>query len=195
MGSALSYPGIDPRKWQSLAIVTAVQVSSAGVKVDIQLLPSGVAETARVGAAFSGPGVTMYAPIHVDDEVVVAYPDGDRAAGLVVTSRLHSVGDPIPQKVVDGKDDFWLVLASGANINIVTDAGKVRLGDHQGTTAVARKGDSIEIGTHVTLPGITTDIQRLQAMLDLRYVVGNSSSALAPVVGIITSGSAKVEAK
>lgn len=146
VGEAVSFPGIDPRTWQSLAVVTAVQVTTKGCKVDVELHPSGMLETARVGAILSGVGITMYTPIAVDDEVIVGYPNGNRSAGLVVLARLHSASDPLPQQVVDAPKDVWLVVGEGMNVNIiVADGSKVKLGDSDGTAAVARVGDEVEI--------------------------------------------------
>lgn len=182
IGAAISYPGIDPRIWQSLAVVTAVQVSANGVKVDIELHPSGVEETARVGAEYASVGVGLYFPIKVDDEVIVGYPNGDRASGLVVLRRLHSTSDPLPTQAVDAPSDVWLVVDGDTNVNIIVAGGKVFLGDSTGTSPVACVGNKIQI----------TAAQILAAGL----TAGATAVTLSvPLEGTITTGASKVEAK
>lgn len=128
LGRAVGFPGIDPRGWVSLAIVTATAIDPVdGPLVDIILMPSQVAATARVGAeaAFGGGG--QWWPIHPNDEVLVSAPEGDPAAGLVVTRRLWSAADPPPSLVVANPDDVLLQAPDKRNMRVVTTNGHTTL--------------------------------------------------------------------
>lgn len=121
---AVAFPGIDPRGWVSLAIVTAVAMDADhGPFVDVVLHPSEYTGTARVGAeaAFGGGG--QWWPIHPDDEVLVTAPDGDPAHGLVVTRRLWSAADLPPQLAVTNPDDVLLQAPDGRNLRLVVTGG------------------------------------------------------------------------
>lgn len=130
LAQAVSRPGIDPRIWSSLAIVTAVNVDPEhGPLVDVQMIPTNSLGTARVGAEYAGNGFGVYAPIVVDDEVVVEAPSGDPAEGLVVMRRLWSAADPPPVEAVDYPEDLLIHVQDGKTIRIVVSGGgKVLVG-------------------------------------------------------------------
>jgi len=139
LSEAVSRPGIDPRLWSSLAIVTAIVVDPAeGVFANITLLPSRDLETARVGQCYAGPGFGSHFPIQVDDEVLVVAPSGDPNEGMVIAARLYSKSDPPPQEVVDAPEDVVVHVKAGQNIKIIVEnGGQVLLGDADGTQPVA----------------------------------------------------------
>lgn len=171
MAEALSRPGIDPRTWKSLAIVTVVHVDPGhGHFVDVTLLPLGQPGTARVGSQYAGNGFGSYFPIAVDDEVVVGLPDGDPMAGMVVLARLWCAADPPPAEAAANPGDVLLVKAApGATTRVIVsgggdvvvearDGGKVLLGAEAADRGVARQGDETKV-----------DLAALQACLDTRY--------------------------
>lgn len=143
LGAALRGPGMDTRIWVSLAIVKAVHVDAEeGVFVDVLCVPLRHTGTARLGCEYAGSGFGMYAPLEVDDEVLVEAPSGDPDEGLVVTRRLHSASDPPPSEVVDHPEDVLLVVKPGRTVRIVTSGGgKVKLGGADADDPVALKSD------------------------------------------------------
>jgi hypothetical protein len=175
LGRAVSRPGIDPRTWISVAYVASEVVvdmetedGSAGIFVDVVLLPSNMEATARLGASYAGNGFGIYTPLHVDDEVLVVAPSGDPNNGLVITQRLWSASDPPPQEVADNPTDVVMVVEADKNVrlklqgegsvfldiaegggltlNVVgdgnvqlnVDGGKVFLGESSGTEPAAK---------------------------------------------------------
>ncbi len=162
LSNAVSRPGIDPRVWVSYAVLISEpyiesQEGQQDVVVDIQLMPTGEEETARVGAIYAGNGFGFYAPLHEGDEVLVCAPSGDPDEGLVVMQRLWSPADPPPQAVYENPEDMTLVVESGKNLRmkmlgsgtayITAEDGKVVLGDEAATRGVARVDDTTANGT------------------------------------------------
>lgn len=87
-------PGIDTRYWIKLAHVDNVVVDpEEGVFADVTLQPESQTVTAFVGSPYAGDGFGFYAPIQVDDLVLVAIPDGETDAGSWVISRAWNSAD------------------------------------------------------------------------------------------------------
>lgn len=155
LSQALMRPGIDPRVWVSYAVLKGEPVvdltvddGSAGVFVDLILLPTQQQATARVGALYAGNGFGLYAPLHKDDEVLVVAPSGDPAEGLVVTQRLWSPSDPPPAAVAANPDDVTLVVEPTKSLRLnVQGGGKVYLGGDVESRGVARLNDTTQDGT------------------------------------------------
>jgi len=162
LSEAVSRPGIDPRIWISYAVlisepVIVTDANEQDIIADIMLLPSGTVETARVGAAYAGDGFGLYAPLHIDDEVLVMAPSGDPDQGLVITQRLWSPAAVPPQEVQAHPQDWTLVLEPGinmrlavkgaGNVYVTADSGKVVLGSESASTAVNLVGDSVAATT------------------------------------------------
>lgn len=157
LSRAVARPGIDTRTWTSLAIVTAVTIDpTEGVFADVLLLPSEDTYCARVGAIYAGPGFGLYAPLEVDDEVVVEAPSGDPQGGVVITHRLHSPSDPPPPEIAARSTDFLLLAKENTTVRIATQGsgdvvidargtGKVKLGAEElnPLTAGVMTGESI----------------------------------------------------
>lgn len=148
---ALERPGIDPRTWTTLAVVTAVNVSAHGVNCAITTI-AGVDETAALSPEYAGPGFGLYAPIAVGDGVVVAFPEGVMNTGGRIVGRVWDEGDPPPAEVTAHSQDFILVVQENRSLRLVAhgtgdvrigvdSAGKVRLGDVDATDPVALKSD------------------------------------------------------
>lgn len=142
LAEALARPGMDPRSWVSLAIVTDFAVDPAhGVYADLVLVPTGDEVTARVGPIYAGGGFGLYAPLKIDDEVLAVCPSGHPDEGWVVVSRLWSAADKPPTIPQDAAkvDDLLIQVEEGRTLRLVTsgsgnivlqvDTGKVLLGD------------------------------------------------------------------
>jgi hypothetical protein len=139
IAAAMRVPGIDPRTWVSYAVVTAVGVDDEGAFADVTTMPTHGQYTARVSSDYAGPGYGFYVPIGVDDEVVVEAPDGDPLNGLVVTGRMHSASDPLPDDAQANPDDLVLVVKPGQSLRIsVAGGGKVYVGSSTASDAAVR---------------------------------------------------------
>lgn len=110
---AFKQPGIDPRQWISIGIVTAGNEEDEIVVFDeeegqplvrVLLEPSKVPVFARVGSTIAGNGEGDYFPFVQGDEVVVAIPEGNERAGCVIISRLNNGIDKFPMQSVAGQD-------------------------------------------------------------------------------------------
>lgn len=152
LANALSRPGIDPRTWVTLATVTAFHLdANDGPYVDVSILtdmmidndgnPVPHIETARVGSFYAGNGFGFYAPLAVDDEVVVGYPNGDPDHGLVVMARVWSNPDPPPTLANDHPADLCLQVQKDVTLRIqVFGAGNVVLGSENGKVLLGEEG-------------------------------------------------------
>jgi Type VI secretion system/phage-baseplate injector OB domain len=163
LSKAMTRPGIDPRSWCSLAIVQSVVIDeAAGVFCDVLLMPSKRRETARLGAAYAGSGFGFYAPVRVDDEVLVSAPGGDPAQGLVITQRLWSPADVPPAGleatpedvvlVVEADKSLRLTVQGGGDVVVTAADGKVKLGGEAATKPVAL-GNTITAAGDKLVPG------------------------------------------
>lgn len=192
MGAALSFPGIDPRTWTTLAVVKAINTTDHGVYADVVTI-AGVEECVSVAPIYAGKGFGMYAPIDVGSLVVVAFPEGDPNTGGRIIGVCWDRGTTPPSDVTAHPTDFVLVTKSGSSCRIVTQgagdvvieakgSGKVKLGGDGASRGVARINDSILV-----------DGPTLQANLDLRYAQIGSPAQITNVTGEITSASDEVK--
>jgi len=176
LGQALARPGMDTRCWVCIASVKKFVLDDKhGPLADVLILSSssstmgddGVAagdiETVRVGPVYAGPGFGFYAPLDVDDEVLVAFPEGNPDHGGVIIGRLWSRSDPPPSTAVDNTADVCLHVKDGDSVRIVTSGGgKVLLGKvGEATKSVNREGDSVDMGTW-QVTAVVTGIQTIQ---------------------------------
>jgi hypothetical protein len=155
LARAVSGPGIDTRVWVSQAIVRAFKVKATGVFAEVVLIPSGVGVngagemteqrvTARVGPIYAGNGFGFYAPLEVDDEVLVTVPEGVTDSGVVVVARLWSASDPTPQTARDHPADVVLHVREDKDLRIyVGGGGKVRIAAGGTESPAAREGDPV----------------------------------------------------
>ena len=187
LSAAVERPGIDPRHWCMVAVVTAFVVDPEhGPFVDVTIIPSGETETARVGSIYAGNGFGFYAPLKIDDEVIVGYPNGEPSAGLVVLARTWSKPDPPPGETVVGGNpspDVMLFIEKDVNLRLVVDgmgsivldprgSGKVGVGGVVGSAGmepmvlgqqlqnlIAQQKADFDAHTHLSaLPGVPTGI-------------------------------------
>jgi hypothetical protein len=203
LANAVARPGIDPRVWVSYAILTSDPViemrdGQQDVFVDLLLLPTQEASTARVGVAYAGNGFGFYTPLHKDDEVLVVAPSGNPDEGLVVTQRLWSPADPPPEALTTYPTDVLLVVETDKSLRInVAGGGKVYLGDVEATRGAARLDDTtangtlaLVVATNVPAPGLNTGTLTYTAPGGLPQSVGEFV-----IPGAITAGSATISGK
>jgi hypothetical protein len=88
LSALVARPGIDPRVWLTYARVVQLGYDqNEGIFADVQYLPSGEEDTAFVGTPYAGDGFGMWAPLAVDDIVLVAVPEGDSNTGPTIIAR------------------------------------------------------------------------------------------------------------
>lgn len=207
-GAALARPGMDTRNWFLQAQVTAFKLDNTlGPMADVILLPDGDPETVRVGYTYAGNGFGFYAPVAVDDLVVVAFPNGEHDAGGVIVARLYGPAETPPSTATANAADVCLHVEDGKNLRLratgkgnivimVDDGQKVLLGDETGTHPVARKTDSVDMGTWAHTPASGTGVSACSltwippGSSDPPTTIGPSGSDL---TGEISTGSNKVE--
>jgi len=175
LSALVSRPGIDPRIWASLAVVTAVQVAEDGVFASLVLVPSELEVTARVAALYAGPGFGLYAPVEVDDEVLAVAPSGDPSEGYVVLPRLWSASDPPPAAARQNQGDLVLVVRDGRNLRVdVSGGGKVMVNGDADALALASK--------------VKANVDALQQKFDLHtHPVPGVAAGGATVASLVTA--------
>lgn len=186
LGAALARPGMDPRVTCSLAYaVGESNVSDQGHFVDVLLAPSGIALTCQVAEKYEGPSFGDYAPIHLNDELFVAFPDGDMNHGGVVLGRLYSVADPPPQAVLDNPGDSAKVMESGKTYRlVVSGGGKILLADANASQSFVLGDDfrNAESSKDSDLQGAFTDGQVAMDLAASQFLLGAILNAV-PIVG------------
>ena len=117
-----------------LGLVTAYDPGTYSVKVQFQ---PDMAETGWIplGALATGPGYGIYAAPVIGEQIVVAFQDGDRDAG-VAEQRFFDNDNP-PAPVPSG--EIWILHKTGAFFKLTND-GKASFSDAHGAT-VALNGD------------------------------------------------------
>lgn len=153
IGGALERPGIDPRKFVDLAIVTAYHVGSDGVHADV-IASDGMEETVALAPPYGGAGFGLYAPLQLDDALLIAIPDGKYNAGARVVGRIWDPGSPPPDEAIAHPQDLVVVVRPGQSMRIVVkgggnveieaqDGGHVRLGGASATKPVQTTADGV----------------------------------------------------
>ena len=189
IAKAIERPGIDPRKFVELAIVTTVAVDANGVHADV-LTAEGLPETVALAPPYGGPGYGFYGPLDPDDAVLIAMPDGKFNAGGRIIGRIWDPGSPPPAEVADHPEDVALVVKPGQTIRIVVsgggnaviearDGGHVLLGGEDASAAAQSTDDGADFlaalqAAIVTAP--TTGAQALTALLTALQSLPISSS-------------------
>lgn len=140
IANAISRPRIDPRKFVDLGVVTAVDVTAAGVHVDVTTL-DGVQETAAVAPPYGGPGYGLHLPIDLDRVAVLVVPDGVFNAGARVVGTAWDEGDPPPADVLAHKEDVVLVVKPGQSLRLIVSAGANIVLEARGGGKIKHGGD------------------------------------------------------
>lgn len=156
MSQAVSRPGIDPRVWLTLAIITERGFDpKEGVFADLQFMPGGEKETAYYGTSYAGAGFGEHNPLKVGDTVLVGVPCGDTGLGPVIIARFNSASDPPPTEFGEGdepSDDRILRVEPGQNLRIYVSKGaKVAI--------VAEDLSTVQLGAEDLLPVLNGVVQ------------------------------------
>lgn len=155
----------DARAWCSYGIVAtvgddgtindtdqhAVLIAPGGVAVDVVLAPSEEPVTCRYAGIAGGPDVTIYAPIHAGDEVLVVIPDGQLGLPPVIVAIMTSRAAPLPIEN-DGKpvfrNDRLSIFSRTVPIEIRTPGGSVRVEpDGKVNLGAPDAGEQLVLGT------------------------------------------------
>lgn len=148
IGQAMARPGMDTRVWLTEGVVKSVSLSSTkGPYAEVLLLATayeddngeivGRIEKVRLTSPFAGDGWGMYSPIEVDDEVLVAFPDGDPDAGGWVVQRAWSGEDKPPSGYAN--DTFLVHVKDGHKLKLKAKDSSVEF-DGNGNVTVAVSG-------------------------------------------------------
>jgi hypothetical protein len=108
----MARPGIDPRQWISYGLVHATDPKDIVTfdaelgqpMVCVMLMPSRNEVHCRLSSVIAGNGEGEYHPFVKGDEVLVALPSGNEAAGPVIIGRLNNAFDRFPMDSVAGQD-------------------------------------------------------------------------------------------
>jgi phage baseplate assembly protein gpV len=143
MAQALSYPGIDPRRWcdQGLAVSDPVTEAS-GTYIDVRMNSGGV-QTCRVVQMWSGIGCGSHVPIEKDDQVALLIPGGNVRSGVLVLGVLSNTVDVVDEDTVADSQDYRFTFKAGRKVvlkslgNVATltfDDGSIVLVNSDGAT-------------------------------------------------------------
>ncbi len=193
IGKALERPGIDPRKFVELAVITAVAVDGNGVHADV-LTAEGLPETVALAPPYAGPGYGFYGPLELDDAVLIAMPDGKYNAGGRIVGKLWDEGSPPPAEVADHPDDVALVVKPGQTIRIVVsgggnaviearDGGTVLVGGEDASDPPLGRSDGIDLLAAITAALATAPTTGAQALAALLSALQNIPAPLVPTAG------------
>jgi hypothetical protein len=178
IGEAVSRPGIDPRTWTTLAIVTAVNVTAKGIYCDVTTI-AGAEETVSLPTAYGGAGFGFYCPVAVDDWVLIGIPEGDWNAGARILAQVWDEGTPPPDEAVANPQDVALVVEPGRTIRILVSGG--------GDAVIAAAGGLVKLGD---------ESASHQALLTTTFLaqLGVLVAAISTAVGTIPGGGAAATA-
>lgn len=183
IAEAISRPGIDPRKHVELGVVVASSVSADGAIYDV-VTADGSHETVALSPVYGGPGYGLYAPVELDDTVLIAVPYGAPNAGGRIVGRLWDPGAAPPQDAIDNQDDLVIVVKPGRKIRIVVsgggdaviearDGGHVLLGGEDASDAVQIRADGTTFLNALTAAIGTSPTTGVQALTALRTQLQN----------------------
>jgi hypothetical protein len=77
-------------------------------------------------------------PVEIDDEVLIAYPQGQTNEGGVIVARLWSKSDPTPAEAQSNPNDPVIHVKAGQTIRIVVENG--------GKVVIDKNGQGVELG-------------------------------------------------
>jgi hypothetical protein len=141
-GQAVSHPGIDPRDFVRLAIVTAVSVDADGHYADVVTIPDRMEETVSISPPYGGNGYGFYMPVDLDEQVVIALPAGEfNAGGRVIGGTWDPAYRP-PTEAIENRDDVVLVVKPGQSCRIIVKGGGNVHIDAQDGGVVLVRGDA-----------------------------------------------------
>lgn len=177
-------PGIDPRTWITVAVVTALGFDAEhGIFADIQFINDGTIETASLGAPYSINGGGMYLPVEVGDLVYVAVPDGNPDYGPVIIARGWNKSIKPPPEANEGgtpgDDPVWRIKDK-QTLHLLTKDGKISI--------VATGAGTVEItsAASVTIKGASA----VNVQSDSKVDVQSSGTVTVQGTGVVDVKSA-----
>lgn len=159
IASAVSRPGIDTRVTSTLAVVDGFAIDDKqGIFVNVTCMPLGNDATVRMGAAYAGNGFGFYAPLHVDDEVLVVFPHGEYDEGGVIVARMWSASDPPPSEAKDNPADVILHVEDNNAVRILANGASIVIDSDGNVTAQSKDGASAALnGKDATVSAASPD--------------------------------------
>lgn len=156
LANAASRPGIDPRRWLALAVITDLGFDAThGIFADVRYVDNGETDTALVGTCYAGNGFGANFPLHVEDTVLVAVPMGDSGWGPVIIARMWNSGDP-PAPEFNGiadnngpnpTNDVVIRVEANQNCRIIVDGPGQVLIQSRGTGGIVLEADHVLTGS------------------------------------------------
>lgn len=175
LASAITRPGVDPRVWITLGVVTETGADpEQGLFADVEFIPSGEEQTVFVGSNYAGAGYGTVVKPKVGDVVVIAVPEGIQDAGPIIIARLWNGQMPPPPEAINGEDitddvvtrvksgdSHKLFVGGGGGVLVDVDgagdirlqargSGKVKLGDTDLQPAVLGNANQSVLDDHET---------------------------------------------
>jgi len=190
----------DTRHWVSYGVVgtvndagdvddtdqNAILIAPGGVMVDVVLYPSEEPVTCRYAGISGGPSVTILAPIHPGDEVLVALPDGELGLPPAIVAILNSRAVPLPLEQ-DGKpvfrNDRLSVFAQDVPVEVRTASGaSVRLETDGTISAVPAANQEVRLGatTGLEAAALGDTLQTFLSVLKTAFNTHEHPVAAAP---------------
>jgi len=157
-----------------LARVEKVTLNVTGQYADCIILENEDPILAKDAPALAGAGFGIFRKLPVGAVVVILCSGGNPDGQNVIVGVLPNNKSGIPTEAIAAPDDFWLVMASGKNIQFkATGAGKIILngnakvtgdmdvdGDFRGGTVHAANGSSGPAAVYNTgIPGQLSAIE------------------------------------
>lgn len=145
MAALVSRPGIDPRVNVTIGTVKDVAYDAAhGMFADVNIVPTGDLVNCMVGVEYAGNHYGSWAKLKVDDVVLVAIINGDRAQGGVVIARLYRESDLPPTELSAEENPSETVTDATDNVVLRVEPGKkyiLRTSGAGGAVDVKVEGD------------------------------------------------------
>ena len=116
-----------------------------GIFADVTFIPSEIQETVLVGSGYAGDGFGVWAPLAVDDMVLVAVPGGDSNDGAVIISRLWT-GLEKPPALAQGTTSSQGMPDPSGHLSVRVEPGKkLQVQTHEGAIEVTAENGAIKI--------------------------------------------------
>lgn len=153
VAKSLSYPGIDPREWIKLGLVTDVSVTDEGVFLEVEVQPEGWACRAKLLSIFAGAGWGAYYPVQVGDQTVVIFPDGHPQGQCLALGTLHTSEDAVSSEAQGDSETVWIVTRSGQDVRVKA-AGNGNVWVESSSGEVIAAAPTVRLGSASASAGI-----------------------------------------
>lgn len=161
--AALARRPEDTAIWASRAVVTLLGYDRAfGMFADVKLLPDGEPETCAIGSGYVGDLFGSFAPLKIDDEVLVVFPRGDPNEGPIIVCRLYNAQLRPPTQFAAGDDapptdeptaGPTLVVEPGQPIRLIGSNGtavSIELSGQCSFEVEAKDGSTVRLASDVS---------------------------------------------